>query len=76
MGEDQPRRPAVRANPWFEYVHSEANIADLPSRGEYGYLEQQLKSELVLPMRLPSLAGWEEQGAGATRSSGPRKRRR
>ena len=29
---------ALEANVWFEYVPSAANIADLPSRGEFGKL--------------------------------------
>ena len=31
-------RPFKRL-PWLEYVHTDDNIADLPSRGEYGMLQ-------------------------------------
>ena len=30
----------MRTRPWFEYVPSLANIADLPSRGKYELLER------------------------------------
>ena len=42
---------------WFEYVRSAANIADLPSRGEYAYLLQVLRSRWV-PTRTPSSPRW------------------
>ena len=29
----------LRVTPWLEYVHTDDNIADLPSRGEYGLLQ-------------------------------------
>ena len=42
---------------WFEYVRSAANIADLPSRGEYAYLLQVLRSRWV-HTRTPSNPRW------------------
>ena len=66
----------VRANTWFEYVRSEANIADLPSRGEYGYLEQELGSSPVLPMLLPSLSGWDQSDIKGTDAPRQRSRKR
>ena len=29
----------LNVTPWLEYVHTDDNIADLPSRGEYGMLQ-------------------------------------
>ena len=43
---------------WFEYVRSEANIADLPSRNEFGKLIE-LGSVLV-PLRMPQVDDWFE----------------
>ena len=42
----------LRATAWFEYVRSEANIADMPSRGEFEYLHSlgAKSSPLVLPL--------------------------
>ena len=42
---------------WLEYVRSAANVADLPSRGEFGYLRHELKSE-SRPMRIPHEPRW------------------
>ena len=30
----------LRANVWYEYVASAANIGDLPSRGDFSYVDQ------------------------------------
>ena len=62
----------------FEWVQSEANIADLPSRGEFGML-RDLGSK---PMRLrePPMGAWlqpaqaEAAAAGAEMPTGPAKR--
>ena len=35
----------LRATAWFEYVRSEANIADMPSRGEFEYLHSRARSQ-------------------------------
>ena len=42
---------AVGANVWLEYVQSGANIADLPSRGEFALLSSldSVRFETVLP---------------------------
>ena len=49
---------ALRANIHFEYVESKANVADLPSRREFCYLQLELAS---LPVRLTVFesATWE-----------------
>ena len=42
---------AIKCEPWFEYVRSKANIADLPSRGLFDYLLSlgAIKVDLLLP---------------------------
>ena len=43
---------ALDVNVWYEYVASGANIADLPSRGEFDLLEemQSVRFEITLPV--------------------------
>ena len=48
----------LRARVWFEYVESKANVADLPSRGEFSYLLHELLS-VAVPMRVPEPAEWD-----------------
>jgi len=48
----------IRCIPYFEYVRSAANIADLPSRGDLDYLHQL--EAAYAPMVLPDLKGWSE----------------
>ena len=48
----------LRARVWFEYVESKANVADLPSRGEFSYLLHELLS-VTVPMRVPEPAEWD-----------------
>ena len=43
--------------PYFEYVRSEANIADLPSRVESQWVVQEFQSEYITTV-IPSLDGW------------------
>ena len=43
---------AVRANTWFEYVPSAANVSDLPSRGEFRWLRD--KGSVPFTLRWPS----------------------
>ena len=43
--------------PFFEYVRSEANIADLPSRGESQWVVDEFQSEYITTV-IPSLDGW------------------
>ena len=43
--------------PWFEYVPSEANIADWPSRGMSTYLVDTLRSSAV-PLHVPPVDAW------------------
>ena len=54
----------------FEYVASEANVADLPSRGEFEFLEHNLGSTLV-PLTIPPLDTWlsPEQAVAHTASA-------
>ena len=47
----------IRSTPFFEYVRSKANIADLPSRGEFEYITEVLGASFVETI-LPSLHGW------------------
>eukprot|EP00962_Isochrysis_galbana_P019363 scaffold5647_cov100-Isochrysis_galbana.AAC.2 len=42
---------------WFQWVPSKANIADLPSRREFGLLEELGSSEV--PLILPLFANWD-----------------
>ena len=55
----------IRCIPYFEYVRPEANIADLPSRGEFDYLHQL--EAVFAPMVLPDLKGWSELPRNAAR---------
>ena len=43
---------------WFEWVNTKANIADLPSRDDFGLLEKLGSQEVKL--RLPDIAAWDE----------------
>ena len=61
----------IRATPYFEYVRSKANIADLPSRGDLDYVINELGAVYV-PTVLPSLEGWQ----GGAQHSSARKRSR
>jgi hypothetical protein len=47
----------LTCSPWFEYIASAANIADLPSRGDFELLHElgAVKRELVYP----PLAAWD-----------------
>jgi hypothetical protein len=47
---------ALRSDVWFEYVASKANIADLPSRGEFAHLHAL--GSTSRPCVLPSLDEW------------------
>ena len=51
----------LEVSPWFEWVPSKANIADLPSRGDEGLL-RELGSQEV-PMVLPDVRAWDEPAA-------------
>ena len=46
----------LRARIYFEYVESKANVADLPSRGDFDYL-RSLRA-LRVPMRFPLSSEW------------------
>ena len=47
----------ARTDVWFEYVRTDANIADWPSRGQFEYLSVELRSQRV-DTRLPPLSFW------------------
>ena len=49
---------SLRAKPFFEYVESRANIADLPSRGDFDLLRAMLA--VRVPLILPSVEEWEQ----------------
>ena len=46
----------LQSTAWFEYVRSEANIADMPSRGDFEYLHSL--GARSSPLVLPSLDTW------------------
>ena len=63
---------------WFEFVYSEANIADWPSRGELGFVAE-LGAEEVRRLVVPPTEGWGDiEGALALSSADaePRKARK
>ena len=66
---------SVQADVHFEYVASEANVADLPSRGEFEFLTTNLGSTLV-PLRIPPLSNWlsPEDAAAHARPTSPKTR--
>ena len=59
----------LKAQVHFEYVASEANVADLPSRGEFEYLEHNLGSTLV-PLLIPPLDTWLTPGQAESQAGG------
>ena len=75
----------IDVSSWFEYVASKANIADLPSRGEFDWVHERFGSEWV-DTTLPDVAKWDECAwewcqaaasvpAGAHTDGGRRRRR-
>ena len=48
----------LRARVWFEWVPSDANLADLPSRLEYGEFFRALPGSVWVPTVLPSCDEW------------------
>jgi len=51
-------RLRLGVNIWFEYVRSKANIADLPSRAEFGMLRRM--GSRSVPFRLPPMQAFSE----------------
>ena len=49
---------ALRCEPWFEYVRSKANIADVPSRGDFALLRSL--GAVYHKLVLPPLSAWDE----------------
>jgi hypothetical protein len=76
----------ARTSVWFEYVRSKANIADLPSRNEFGLLRRMGSvpvSEVVVPspddwVRTAAwwLGGGESRHPGGSKRGGRAKRKR
>ena len=50
---------ALGANVWFEYVASKANIADLPSRGDFELLRSPSFSAVEFELIWPEIAAWD-----------------
>ena len=50
---------AVRANVWFEYVASSANIADLPSRDDLELLHSDRFKAARFEIVWPAVGAWE-----------------
>lgn len=59
---------------WFQWVPSKANIADLPSRREFGLLEELGSSKV--PLILPLFASWDAPFARWSSSPGGSNRER
>ena len=57
------------------YSHTKANIADLPSRGDFAFLEEELGSTWV-DMAIPDIDGWAVAQGTPGMSKKRRKRRR
>ena len=61
--------------PWFAYVPSEQNVADAPSRGEFGDLRK--RGSIEVTMRLPEFSSWLSPSvAGAKSKRGSRGKKR
>lgn len=66
---------------WMVYVRSEANVADMPSRGDFSYVTSELGSRWC-DTRLPPIDSWGsvaaalDAAAGASPSPAARKRAR
>ena len=64
---------AIGTRPWFEYVPSKANLADLPSRGEFELLER-LGARRVHDVPLLGAADWHAPLASWMETAGSRAR--
>ena len=66
---------SLQVVPYFAYVRSEANVADLPSRGQADVVERELGSEYVTTT-VPGLDGWARAppSQGRARTSRGKKR--
>jgi hypothetical protein len=74
--------------PWFEYVPSAQNVADLPSRDkwfeyysvigadEHGLLPSGKRASEWIEMNVPDVSGWSSISSSASVGRSPRKRRR
>ena len=51
---------------WFEYITSEANVADLPSRGSFEFLQNSLKAQKVA-FCFPPTESWDSIGQALSR---------
>jgi hypothetical protein len=69
---------SLKCHVHFQWVASEANVADLPSRGHFDFLEQELGSSDV-GFKLPSVSEWLSVDEAATEAgvqSGPPHKKR
>ena len=48
---------AIEADVWFDFVKSEANVSDWPSRGHLAFADE-IDAERVEPIRLPPVDRW------------------
>ena len=49
---------ALKSRSWLEWVPSEANVADLPSRLDYAHFSHILPGSTWIPTVLPALTSW------------------
>ena len=66
---------ALDVDVWFEFVYSEANVADWPSRGLVAWAAD-LSARVVRDFVLPPTAEWGSVEDALTRASLSNKRRR
>eukprot|EP00965_Chrysotila_dentata_P109368 3614493-Pleurochrysis_carterae.AAC.1 len=55
---------------WFEYITSEANVADLPSRGCFDSLQNSLKAQKVAFCFPAPTESWDSIGQALSRGLG------
>eukprot|EP00965_Chrysotila_dentata_P055245 1833371-Pleurochrysis_carterae.AAC.1 len=52
---------------WFEYINSEANVADLPSRGCFDFLQNSLNLAQKVAFCFPPTESWDSVGQASSR---------
>ena len=55
---------ALEANVWFEYVATKANLADLPSHGDFELLRSPRFDAKWFDLEWPDMAAWDGELAG------------
>ena len=53
---------------WFDYVRSAANIADWPSRGQLGELQDDIGSRRLADVAMPDIGSWTDPDAAVRRA--------